>query len=279
MPEYKNIWFADNSEPMSVAEISETQAISIGDALENLKYNTSIICTDDAQVLEQFPQPKQGDRVYRADIGVEQMYFETYSPTLNPYGKNTPGWYAVSSGVVPIYPTNVSHDGTSPISVNSVGKVSFTSVTNVYLPEVFSDEFRNYKVVVNQTNSAAATQVQFRYISSGVEMSGSLYHRKVLTAETATVAPPPSAGQVGTVILIQNSSSFRNSYSETTFFGPRIGIHPRSLTNTIAGNFSTAARIEQSMSFYNSTSDIMDGIVLRTGAQRITGTIQVYGYR
>jgi hypothetical protein len=281
MPEYKNIWFADNDEPMSVADISETQAISIGDALDDLKYNTSIICTDEAQVLEEFPQPKQGDRVYRADIGVEQMYFEAYSPTLNPYGKTIAGWYAVSSGLVPIYPQDVTSDGTSSVTVDSMGKVTFTGATFVRLQTVFSDEFTNYKVVFNTTSSNGNTVTTFRYINDAdSELSGTFYHRVVLVSETATVAPPPTSGAYTNLVSIFGSGSYRIGHSEITFFGPHLGVHPRSLSTSISGNLSTSARIEQTTSFYNSASEIMQGLIFRTnGTQRITGTLQVYGYR
>ena len=281
MPEYKNIWFADNDEPMSVADISETQAISIGDALEDLKYNTSIICTDEAQVAEAFPEPKQGDRVYRADLGVEQMYFGVYSPTLNPYGKTIAGWYAVSSGLVPIYPQDVTSDGTSSVTVDSMGKVTFTGATFIRLGTIFSDEFINYKVVFNVTSANGNTFTVFRYINnSNVELTGNLYHRKLLTSETATVAPPPSGAAVTDWVAIGGSTAHRICYSEITFFGPYLGVHPRTLSNTISGNISTSARIEQTTSFYNSASGIMQGLIFRTnGTQRITGTLQVYGYR
>jgi hypothetical protein len=281
MPEYKNIWFADNSEKMSVENISETQAISIGDALEDLKYNTSIICTDDIQVAEAFPGPKQGDRVYRADLGVEQMYFGVYSPTLNPYGKTIAGWYAVSSGLVPIYPQDVTSDGTTSATVNSSGKVTFTGATFISLGTIFSDEFRNYKVVFNQTESNGATATNFRYINnSNTELTGNLYYRNVLAAETASVAPASSAIALTNLVTVLGAPTFRIGHSEITFFGPRAGVHPRSLSNSASANLSTASRMEQATSFYNSTTEIMKGLIFRgNGTQRITGTIEVYGYR
>lgn len=280
MPEYKNIWFADSSEPMLVADISEKQAISAGDELEKLKYNTSIICTSVAQVYEAFPSPKQGDRVYRADLDVEQMYFSRYSATLNQYGKNVPGWYAVSSGLVPIYPTGFTSDGTTAATANALGKVTFKGAKNVTLPNVFSSEFRNYKVVVNVHTTTAGTFHTLRYVSGGTVLSGASYLRTTFASETATVAPPPGVSGASTGIDIQGSSVFRNSFSETTFFEPYIGTYPKSISFGSAGAFTTNNRTQTNTAIYNSAVTIMNGISLYNNqTATMDGTIQVYGYK
>jgi hypothetical protein len=151
------------------------------------------------------------------------------------------------------------------------------------LQTVFSDEFTNYKVVFNQTASNGATATFFQYINnSNVVKNDMSYHRKILASETATVTPPPSSGALTDRCPIFNAPASRIGYSEITFFGPRSTVHPRTLSNSVSGNLSTSSRVEQIMSFYNTIpfKDIMKGLyIFSNGTQRITGTIQVYGYR
>lgn len=281
MPEYKNIWYSDNSEPLSVAENSEQQAVSVGDALEKVKLNTSIICTDQAQVDEVYPNPVQGDRVYRADLGVEQMYFEGYNSVLNKYGKRIAGWYAIDSGLVPIVPALASGDGTST-STNGLGKVTFAGAKNVALNEVFSAEFKYYKIMVNVTNTSAAGTIALQYITdTGTVISSSNYFRTVFASETATVAPPPSAQGTDGSIIFQASSLFRNVTAEITVFDPYVNNYVRTLASVSAGSFSTNNRLAQHATILNSfAGTTLVGVKLLTNqTATMDGTIQVYGYK
>lgn len=40
-----------------------------------------------------FPSPTQGNRVFRTDLGYEEMYYDIYSAVGNPGGAKTRGWY------------------------------------------------------------------------------------------------------------------------------------------------------------------------------------------
>lgn len=40
-----------------------------------------------------FPNPVQGDSVYRNDLGYEQRYYQLYNSNSNPNGKTPAGWY------------------------------------------------------------------------------------------------------------------------------------------------------------------------------------------
>jgi len=133
MAEYKNIWYTDGSQPLSIADYTYKQAVSIGDALENVRLNTAIKCMSEAEVTALYPTPKQFNRVYRADIGKEFMYFEPYNQYTNPLGRKYPGWYVISNGMLSIRDSAASSDGTST-TISDSGKVSFVGAKNVYLP-------------------------------------------------------------------------------------------------------------------------------------------------
>src|SRR5690606_18626252 len=40
-----------------------------------------------------FPSPKQGDRVFRKDLGYTETYYAAYNSSTNPGGMGTAGWY------------------------------------------------------------------------------------------------------------------------------------------------------------------------------------------
>lgn len=47
-----------------------------------------------------YPAPKQGNRVWREDLGWEETYFGTYNVTSNPGGATPAGWYP-TQGMMP----------------------------------------------------------------------------------------------------------------------------------------------------------------------------------
>jgi hypothetical protein len=276
MAEYKNIWYTDGSQPLSAADVSYNQAVSTGDALEEVKFNSPIICVSDATMNALFPTPVQYDRVFRTDLGMEMMYFDVYNSSTNINGRNIAGWYPISDGLVSIYDATAVSDGTST-TISPTGKVSFVNALNINFPNVFSSQFRNYKMITNINNSAAGGTVAGRYIASGSILNGSNYFRTNMVSETTTVAPPISAQSLTTSFVLQGSASFRNCYSETTLFAPYIGNYTSTITQSATANFSTTSRVQISSSFYNSASQVMNGININCGAT-MSGSIQIFGY-
>lgn len=46
-----------------------------------------------------YPSPSQGDRVWRRDLAVEEIYIGVYNASTNPYGAPSAGWYI--DGMIP----------------------------------------------------------------------------------------------------------------------------------------------------------------------------------
>ena len=57
---------------------------------------TSRTVADQAARDALYPTPVQGDRVYRADGGLEEAYFALYNASTNPGGATPAGWYPVT---------------------------------------------------------------------------------------------------------------------------------------------------------------------------------------
>jgi hypothetical protein len=277
MAEYKDIWYADGSEKVSAEKISYNQAVSVGDKLEKVFYNTPIVCTSDADVVAAFPTPKQGDKVYRVDLAKEFMYFETYNSLVNDIGRLIPGWYPISGGLIPVVDDFATSDGDST-EVSRTGRVTFDNARNVTLPRCFTSDFTNYKIVINVTNIDGASGVDFRFVRDFAQVTTTSYMRSLIASETATVAPAPSAQAYGSAFQVNGTSILRSFISEITLFNAT-GTFPKVIIETSGSNNSTAARIQQLGGVFNNASPAMEGFLIRTNqTNRIDGSIEVFGY-
>jgi hypothetical protein len=161
MAEYKDVYYADSSLPMSAGDISYAEAVSVGDKVEEIYYDTPIVVDDVMMRSLTFENPVQGDACWRVDLGVEQRYYEAYHAKRNPGGKSTAGWYATTSAIRPIIPTGV---GMSPTTATysqdlfQFGEVSFTNANSVTVNNCFfydtDSTFSSYKVLVDISSTS-----------------------------------------------------------------------------------------------------------------------------
>jgi len=87
----ENIYYADTSTAMSVADITAAMATSISDQVARL--DQAGIVASDAERDAAYPIPVQGNTVFRSDLGVRQTYFAAWNATTNPNGRGlTAGW-------------------------------------------------------------------------------------------------------------------------------------------------------------------------------------------
>lgn len=86
----EDIYYADNSTPMSVSGITAAMATSISEQIAKLESASSV--ASDAERDELYPIPVQGNTVYRTDLGAKQTYYDAWNATTNPGGKPTAGW-------------------------------------------------------------------------------------------------------------------------------------------------------------------------------------------
>lgn len=115
----------------------------------------------------------RGARTFRTDLGVTEQYFATYNSSTNPGGRSVPGWYSDSRsmGLVPVIPSSVSK-GAGTVSVSSTGVVTLTNVTNFSLNGIFSNEFRNYRLIIEGQTTSAITTGDIRLRSGTTDAAG-----------------------------------------------------------------------------------------------------------
>lgn len=86
----EDIYYADNSTPMSVSGITAAMATSISEQIARLAAGGAV--PSEAARDELYPIPVQGNSVFRTDLGAKQTYYEAWNATTNPGGKPTAGW-------------------------------------------------------------------------------------------------------------------------------------------------------------------------------------------
>jgi hypothetical protein len=87
----EGVYYADNSTPMSVADITAAMADSISEELNKLS-NAGIV-ESEAERDALYPTPIQGNTVFRTDLGAKQTYYAAWNGASNIGGKPTAGWY------------------------------------------------------------------------------------------------------------------------------------------------------------------------------------------
>lgn len=132
-----DIWFPDENSPMVIQDLLATQAASVNTALgktrDELNRGNVPMVADAAKRKELFPDPKQGNRVYRVDLGYTEGYFDIKS-TSNPTGKAAAGWYRLGPTVDMFGGLNGTGDGagspvTVPVNLEGIIKAGYVQAT------------------------------------------------------------------------------------------------------------------------------------------------------
>jgi hypothetical protein len=120
-----NIWTPDGSTQMTPIQTPfTTLAQSVDDALtvtEALIPSKPI--SSPAERISAFPNPKQGDSVYRMDRGWVERYYTAYNAASNPGGRPFAGWFAPAGTLLnvvqPVWPdaANDSDSTTTPFII------------------------------------------------------------------------------------------------------------------------------------------------------------------
>jgi hypothetical protein len=156
-------------------------------------------------------------------------------------------------------------------SLVKIASQSFTSASAVNVNDVFSATYKNYKIMLNLTSSAAGINCNYRMRVSGADNSTSNYATQVLNATGSSVSGSRNTGlSTGEIVDIKNV----NANQEITFFNP----FATELTYmTAVGNWEAGTPIYQvRASGFNATTSFTGFSILPTSGT-ITGSLVIYG--
>lgn len=238
----------------------------------------------DATLARNYPVASMGGTllVYRFGTAVTQVLFSRAAANFDRVYKRSKfaagsftAWQLMSpSGAKLMMPSSV---GGATIDPSMTGVVTFNSATSIDLNDVFTGEFRVYKIFVEATTSAASG-VSLRLRKAGATDSALNYDNTRLSWVGSTVASvqtldvaefqvspiqPGAARHVGEILL----SGFDTSASRIT------GKAEFSVYNTAPG----ASHGGSSVALNHSVSDVWDGFRLFPASGTISGRVSVMG--
>jgi hypothetical protein len=176
---------------------------------------------------------------------------------------------AAGDGLISMTPTSIAHSGTSA-SINSDGGVDFSAVTSLSLNGVFTGDYDNYLIVVEQVG-AGNDLITMRMRSAGTDASGSNYASQRLDVDGGTIGGTRSTSQTSAQVMTVSTN--RNGH-RLHVYGPALaqptayrGVSVRGANGAYIDDFAGT----------HSLSTSYDGLTfISTGSS--TGTVHVFGY-
>lgn len=270
MPYYKGVYFPDGSVPMSHADISALEASSIDDSIGNIRYGGFVDTV--ANIIERdekYPTPSEGFPIWLADAGCEQRYVG---------GR----WVGYSEGMLPVPIQSAVPSGTgSTFKLLGVGGIEFTNCNSIVLNNIFTNDFENYKIVVNINSASIASQMFIRPILNGAD-SGAGTAIAIRAAYGADSATPYVAGSTGgdAIVPMSLNSSTRNTRLELNLMQFNKRYYPLGFAfNNYNDNSTISGITKVGFQINNANAPAFDGIrIYNNNNSLMTGNAKVYGY-
>ena len=94
-----NLWSPDGSDGVDILRVQlANMQTSVDTALVGLRSTLSALPVNNvAERDARYPNPVQGDRVWRKDLGYEETYYALVAPGTNPQGNPVAGWVPSSA--------------------------------------------------------------------------------------------------------------------------------------------------------------------------------------
>jgi hypothetical protein len=169
------------------------------------------------------------------------------------------------------------YDGSDFVGVGSdaglihINTQTFSAVSSVNVDNVFTSDYKNYRIVLRATNSAASITSRFR--ASGTPESGNVYVRNYLIGESTSVE---AANTTATTFGFTQSATFflTNIYAVADIYGPQLSENTFSLST-----FRSEAPSLGLAATRVNTSTAYDGIEFNVGSGTTTGSFSIFGYK
>jgi hypothetical protein len=216
---------------------------------------------------------------FRQDTGNFEYYAAAFG-TANPGGRDSAGWYSntKSDGLIPINPATVTLAPTSSAGTfDSIGELSFSAASTIIVNNVFTSQFRNYKIFINITGvSSGLPALLLRYRAGATTNLSSVYFQGgIISRSNGTGGNNYASNADSQHYLAGLAPSNPQSPIELTVFNPfptqptSYVAHSQGIDGGVYSFFSAGGQHNSSTSF--------DGFEIRVLSGNITGTLSVYG--
>lgn len=231
-----------------------------------------------ANATEQLALQNKGARTVRTDLGITQQYFGLYNQSTNIGGRTTAGWYPInkSIGLTPMRPTTVTGTGVGvSATVSAIGTVAYDTATSITLNNVFTNDYKNYKIVIEGITSADTT-IRMRLTSGGTEDSTNNYYWAGMFRDAANTTFTALAGTLQPAFYLGESGYISKYSANIELQSPKLAVYTKGQYAQIGGLPGTNTAASAGISHQVASS--FDGIKIYPLSGSAYGTVTVYGY-
>lgn len=254
----QGIYYADFATPMAAEAISAARATSVGNKIEELLAESNRAVASDYARDELYPEPKNGDVVWRTDLGIEQRYYEEYSAQKNPGGRTPAGWYATTNTFVRVANQNI------------------VGVNGITLSNVFNNTFDNYLVLCDVTTSVNCN-LYGRMAQGGVYTTTLNYQRTRFSSEGSAVTSGTNTNDNVFFVSASNTTGTRHSF-KMTFANPMKKLNTRIISDYSLTTIATTICTGKATCTVQDTLQYDGFYFYATSSATMTGSVIIYGY-
>jgi len=181
--------------------------------------------------------------------------------------------YFTSAGVSIYYPSA----GASGLTLVTAG--TFSAVTTFTVDNVFTSAYRNYRILVHDTQvtGAGAQAIETKLRVGGVASSTTYFSARSGYQYTGSIAADVINNGTNWFIQRANGSGSSDGEAACSFdlYGPALA------ANTFFSGTAVDGSYQAAVAGYHNTATAYDGIsfTLTTGATTFTGIYRIYGYQ
>jgi hypothetical protein len=173
-------------------------------------------------------------------------------------------------------------DTDQPPALSLISTVSFsgsTSASPVSVPNVFTSDYEDYRVVLRFTGTESSF-TSFQFLNSGGVVNGAFYRGQVTRSYGTTVDGVSSFNQ-------SSWGNFAYSYGTSTSYStlscdivsPNLNTPTSATSNFYCDNASSSVNFVMNGGFMYAAQGVMTGFRIFPSSGSITGSLSVYGYR
>jgi hypothetical protein len=185
----------------------------------------------------------------------------------------TQSYASAQPGMKLIVPSSISV-GSGSGSVDSNGKITFTSASSISIDNCFSSTYDNYRIIFDCVTSGTQN-ITFQFRNSSGNVTASNYLFQNILGSSTTVSAGRASGQSSFELLYQAVGAVAITMD---IFEPFATDYTRIVSQSGRDLSGTTPALFSVVGGYNQTTSLT-GITFANSAGNITGNIRVYGYK
>lgn len=162
-------------------------------------------------------------------------------------------------------------------TANTLGKITFSSVSSISLNNVFSSSYTNYVIQLTDFVSTSGIGLYMRFRTGSVDETGATYSTSMIRVP-ATGTLTYLQATAATNMLINDVGSAPMSTAVLNVMSPAVSTSPTVMTVQANGRVSGVEQSYSGVNKFDNTKAVNGFTLFPSAAFTFSGTIQVFGY-